>query len=461
MTKHHLALAALPFLLYATQPAAANVGAAVDAALKDEVAWQIVEGLTTEVGPRLAGSDAEAKARTWGAARLKALGFKNVRIDTFQIDGWERGVEQAEIVAPFPQKLTLAALGSSGATPAKGLVADVVAFNGMDELKAAPDSVVKGKIVFLSHRMGATQDGSSYGAFGPIRFQGPSLAASKGAAAVVIRSLGTDHHRGPHTGTTRWADGQKPIPAAALSVPDAEQLERVLARGKPVSLKLTLTPRFLGKRTSGNVIAEIPGRDPNAGVIVVGGHLDSWDLGTGAIDDAAGVAIMAASALAASKDSPPLRTIRVVWFGSEETGGGGDLDYIRRYGKEKHVLAGESDFGADRVWSFDTRVAQPDAPVFRELANTLLKLGVARGGNNADGGADIEDLGKAGVPIISLRQDGTRYFELHHTPDDTLDKVDPAQLRQNVAAWTAVLAIASNAPDWPEKGIIEESTPQK
>ncbi len=266
-----------------------------DAALKDEIAYDIVEGLTTEVGPRLAGTEAEARARAWGVVKLKALGFKNVHIETYQMPVWVRGEETAEVVSPFPQKMRLTALGNSGATPAGGLVAEIVYFPSFADLQTAPEGSLKGKIAFVSNAMVATQDGSTYGQFGAARFTGPNVAAQKGAAAIVIRSIGSDHGRGPHAGLTNFAEGVTPIPAAALSTSDADNLSRMVARGKPIKLRLVLTPRQTGTHESGNVIAEVPGSDAKAGIVLIGGHLDSWDLGTGAIDDGAGVAITAAA----------------------------------------------------------------------------------------------------------------------------------------------------------------------
>lgn len=418
-----------------------------DAALSDTVAWDITEGLTTEIGPRYAGSDAEARARDWAVTKLKALGFSNVRIETFEVPWWERGEASAEIVAPYPQPLVLTALGNSAATPAKGLKAEVIGFDSLDSLKAADPARVKGKIVFVTHRMVAAQDGSHYSPVGQIRRNGPSIASKLGAAAILIRSIGTDHHRVPHTGSQNWADGAQPIPALALSNPDADQLERVLKRGQPVTVALKVTAKAAGKRTSGNVIAEVPGRDPNAGIVLVGGHLDSWDQGTGAIDDAAGVAITTAAAKRILDAGQPLRTIRVVWFGSEEIGLFGGAAYREAHKGEKHHMLAESDFGADKVWRYQTSVAPAALPALKPLGTALAPLGIVLGGKNGDAsGSDISEIQKLGIPVIELGQDGTRYFDLHHTPDDTLDKVDPAQLRQNVAAWTALLSVTANDP---------------
>lgn len=444
-------VAALPLLALSVpaaapaQKLAAEAERLRDAALKDELAWDITEGLTTEVGPRLAGTEAEARARDWAVRRLKALGFSNVRVETFDMPVWVRGEERAEIVAPFPQRLVVTALGNSAATRSQGLQAQVIGFNSMADFEAASDAEVRGKIVFVSHAMAPTQDGSGYGYYGRARREGPSLASRKGAAAIVIRSIGTDYHRNPHTGVQNWAEGVAPIPAGALSIPDAEQLQRILKRGKPVTMRLTLTPRMIGVRQSGNVIAEVPGRDPKAGIVLVGGHLDSWDLGTGAFDDAAGVAITAAAAKRVMEAGRPLRTIRVVWFGAEEVGLFGGRDYLAKHGQEKHAVIAESDFGADRIWRFDSKVSQAAQPVVNQIARALFPLGIVKGSTTEASGSDIGPLSASGVPTFELQQDGTRYFDLHHTPDDTLDKIDPEQLRQNVAAWTAMLSIAANA----------------
>ncbi|HEX8261528.1 MAG TPA: M20/M25/M40 family metallo-hydrolase [Allosphingosinicella sp.] len=419
-----------------------------DAALaRDETAWDIVEGLTTEVGPRPAGTEAEARAREWAVRKLKSLGFANVHVEPYDMPVWVRGEERAEIVAPFPQKLAVTALGRSGATPPEGIAAQVIAFDSVAELESAPDSSVRGRIVFLSHGMTATQDGSQYGHFGPVRRLAPSIAARKGAAAIVIRSLGTDYHRNPHTGTQTVAEGVVPIPAGALSLPDADQLKRMLKRGRPVTMRLVLAPRELGTRPSGNVVAEVRGSDPKAGIILVGGHLDSWDLGTGAIDNAAGVAITAAAAKRIMEAGRPRRTIRIVWFGSEEVGGYGNKAYLAAHRDEKIVFVSESDFGADRIWRMEPGFATANAGLADRIAKLLEPLGIARGTQVASGGVDLGPWVTAGVAAVDLQQDGTRYFDYHHTPDDTLDKIDPEQLRQNVAAWTAMLSVVANAPE--------------
>lgn len=418
-----------------------------DAALKDDLAWEITEGLTTEVGPRLAGTQAEARARDWAVRKLTALGFSKVRSEAFQMQTWVRGAETLEVIAPFPQSLTIAALGNSGATPAKGIEAEIVYFPTLAALEAAPEGSLKGKIAFVSHAMTRTQDGSQYGAFGAARRGGPAIAARKGAAAILIRSIGTDNHRTPHTGVTNFPDGVAPIPAAALSIPDAEQLERIVKRGQPVKLRLTLTPRQIGTTESGNVIAEVPGSDPAAGIVVVACHLDSWDQGTGAIDNASGCGIVTAAAARIMAAGTPRRTIRILWAGAEEVGVFGGNAYFEAHQGERHALAAESDFGADRIWRVDFKLPDSAKAVGDRVATLLTPLGISRGRDPAGGGADVSALIAAGVAGIDLQQDGTRYFDVHHTPDDTLDKIDPVQLRQNVAAWTAMLAVVADAPE--------------
>ncbi|WNO52890.1 M28 family peptidase [Stakelama saccharophila] len=462
MTKRHLLAAAAAALALPAAAAQAQdrlppaltatidpkVAQLRDAALDDTLAYDITRGLTTEIGPRLAGTAAEARAREWAVKRLKALGFENVHIETYRMPVWVRGAETGEVVAPYMQPLRLTALGNSGATPAAGLTAPVVYFRSFADLVAAPQGSLTGKIAFVSNAMRPTQDGSGYGQYGMARFAGPNLAAKKGAAAIVIRSIGTDHSRAPHAGVTNFDEGVEPIPAAALSVADAENLARMVeSADDPVMLHLTLTPRRTGMHESGNVIAEVPGTDPDAGIVLIGGHLDSWDLGTGAIDDASGLAITTAAAKRILDAGGARRTIRVVWFGAEEVGGFGGEAYARAHGDDRHVVAAESDFGADRIWRVQTNLPDGAKAVGDRLARALAPLGIVRGDGVAGDGADIGPILRGGVAAVDLNQSGLRYFDWHHTPEDVLDRVDPEQLQQNVAAWTAMLAVIANAPE--------------
>lgn len=444
----------LPLLLIATLPSLANaqlsderIAELRDQALaEDEIAWDIAEGLSTEVGQRMAGTEAEARGRAWAVEHLREYGFSNPRIETYQMPTWVRGEEHARIVSPFPQSFHVTALGRSAATPREGITAEVVGFDSVAALQAAEPGSLDDRIAYVTHHMERTQDGSGYGFAGPARWIAPSLAAERGAIGIVIRSVGTDDHRNPHTGGTNWADGVEPIPAGALSNPDADNLDRMLSTGETITMNLVLTPRDLGQQESGNVLAEVPGSDPDAGMVVVACHLDSWDLGTGAIDDASGCGIVTAAAHRfLERGMRPRRSIRLLWAGAEEVGLFGARAYFEAHRQEFHALAAESDFGADRVWRVEFDLPDGAEEDAARLTRLLAPLGIPRGSSPATGGADISPLVADGTWVIDLQQDGTRYFDLHHTPDDTLDKVDPVQLRQNVAAWVTMLAVMANS----------------
>jgi Zn-dependent M28 family amino/carboxypeptidase len=419
-------------------------------ALKDNVAFEITEGLTTEIGPRLAGSDNDLKARDWMIAKFKALGFDKVWTEPVIYPKWVRRSEHAEIVAPFAQPLAVTALGYSAATAAGGLTAEIVSFESLDALKAATDASVHGKIVYIgTTRMQARVDGRDYGKGSSVRTRGPSLAAQKGAAAFLLRSVGSDDNRTPHTGVTAFADGVKPIPAAALSNPDADLLDTMLRRGKPVSIRLALDCGIEGEYTGANVIAEITGSRKPKEYFLTGGHLDSWDLGTGAIDDASGVAITTAAAhLIAQLPKRPQRSIRVVAFANEESGLFGGRSYAEKHHAEigNAVLGAESDAGADRIVKVTATVKPEARGAINQIAAALAPLGVEYDGKApGNGGSDLSAVHAVGMAGLSLHQDTTRYFEWHHTANDTLDKIDPTQLRQNVAVYAVAMYLAAEA----------------
>ena len=433
-----------------------------DEAMVGSRAWNIVESLTTEVGPRLAGSEAEARARAWAVEKLTSYGFENVRVETFAMDGWERGTEVAEIVAPFPQKLAITSLGNSVATTDSGVEAEVVLFETLAALQAADRDSLTGKIAYVGHGMQRTQDGSSYGHFVRLRSAGAVEAAKRGAVATLIRSIGTDSHRMPHTGNMSYAEGVTPIPIAALSNPDADQLERIAARGQTIRVKMTLTPNYTGVVESGNVIAEITGTDLSDEIVVIGGHLDSWDLGTGAVDDGAGVAItMEVLRQIKSRGLKPRRTIRLVLWGAEEVGLLGGYAYANAHEDElrKHVIGTESDFGAGRIWKIARSINKEAEPVADKIAELVEPLGIAPGSSDVrSSGPDLSPMNRMGFPGFRFVQDGSDYFDLHHTPDDTLDKIDPAAMDQNVAAYLVFVWLAANSEvsDW---GWSEEPLP--
>lgn len=443
-----VAMAAPPRDTLIPASALANGAQLRDRALQDKTAWQVVESLTTEVGPRLAGSEADARAVRWAETKFKALGYDKVWLQPVSFPKWERRSERAEVLGEHGQKLTLAALGGS---PGATVEAEVVRFGDLEALEAAPAGSLAGKIAFIDYRMARARDGSGYGIGSKVRGRGPSAAIRAGAAAFVMRSAGTDSHRNPHTGITRFDEGLTPIPSAALSAPDADQLARLIALGAPVRIRVALDCGWSGTADSFNVIGEITGSDRKLRdeVVVIGGHLDSWDLGTGAIDDGAGVAIsMAAGHLIGQlpKAQRPPRTIRVIAFSNEEQGLYGGKAYAAQYkpAVTQHQIVAESDFGAGRIYGFNTSAAPQAKAAAAQIAEALKPLGIEameKGG----AGPDVGAIAAEGAAWAWLGQDGTDYFDLHHTPDDTLDKIDPAALAQNAAAYAVFAYLAASA----------------
>jgi Peptidase family M28 len=425
----------------------ANASSLAQKALNDPAAFDFVESLTTEIGQRLAGTDAHRRAVAWAEARLRAAGFENVHSEPFALRAWIRGAESAEIVGSVPQHLAIATLGGSVATDANGIEAEIALFRTYDDLLAAALGSLNGKIAVVTQRMVRAQDGSGYGAANAIRRLGPSEAAKRGAVAYLLRSLGTDSHRLPHTGALNYQDDAPRIPAAALAIPDAEQLERLAALG-PVRIRLLLTPAVQENAPSWNVVGEVKGTERPDEIVLIGGHLDSWDLGTGATDDGAGIAIaFGAARLIAGLPQRPGRTIRVVLFGAEEMDfSGAAYAQAHEVETDKIVVAGEADFGARNVYS----VQLPSGAAGSDFGHALQRI-IAPLGANVDsrpalgGGDDVRKLQKVGVPVVSLRQDGLDYFDTHHTADDTLDKIDPKQLNQAVAVWAAFTYLVASS----------------
>ncbi|HET9326702.1 MAG TPA: M28 family peptidase [Candidatus Eisenbacteria bacterium] len=440
-----LALSAPWVLAAALSPAILERARTVrDRALDDDTAYECLRSLTTEVGPRLAGSPADARAVAWAVAKLKSLGFQNVRAEPVRVPRWIRGEARAEIVSPWPQSLTVAALGGSVATPPEGVEAEVVTVGSLEELAKMPRDRIAGRIVFFNRRMERTHDIAGYRAAVPIRSRGPSEAAKLGAVAALIRSVGTSNARFPHTGGTRNDPKGPRIAGLALSNPDADLLERQIASGQPVRMRVFNTSVMAESTMSANVIGEFPGRKWRKEIVLLAAHLDSWDLGTGAHDDGAGVAIVTAAARLVAQ-MKPARTLRVVLYANEENGTSGARAYARDHRAEidQHVLGLESDLGAFRVLSLHSKVPLERLQVAREFHAALEPMGIVWGGNEASAGADIDTLGGLGMPLMALETDAAPYFDLHHNANDTFDKVDPALLRQNVAAYAMVALMAA------------------
>lgn len=433
-----------------TESDLATARALRDGALKGTSAYAITQSLTSEIGHRMAGSENDAKGVAWAIAKFKELGYTKVYTQPVSFPVWERGFESAEILGASPQSLHIAALGGTIGTPDGGISGEVVHFDDLAALQAAKPDSLDGKIAYVGYRMQRAKDGSGYGSAVMARVAGASTAARAGAIAVLIRSIGTDQASNtPHTGVMHYDDKVKPIPAAALANADADALEQALATGEAVSVKLVLGSRTLkDEYTSANVIAEITGSEFPDEVVAIGGHLDSWDLGTGAIDDAAGIAItMAAGAMIGQLPSPPKRTIRVIAFANEEQGVFGGKEYGRTHADQvaQHIIGGESDFGSGKIWRFSTRVVDSAMPVIDQMYSVLEPMGIERGSNQGSGGADFSAMAALGMPVLGMEQDGSDYFDYHHTAADTLDKVDAHDLDFNVAAYASMVYLAAQA----------------
>jgi carboxypeptidase Q len=397
-------------------------------ALNSDLAWNLLASLTSEVGPRMGGTPADLKAVEWAVDKMQSLGFDRVWTEPVSFPRWVRNSESAEVLTPTAQKLAVTAL---------------------EALEAAADADVKGKVVFLSTRMPKTREGSGYGKTVVNRSRGPFVAAGKGASALLIRSVGTDSDRLPHTGMMSGSEPGKPVPSAAISNPDADNLMIMLTREVPVRVRLDLDVGFDGEATSYNVVGEFDGNEGLNRYVLLGAHLDSWDLGTGAVDDGAGVAIvLAAARLVADLPMRPRYNMRVVLYANEEQGVYGGKAYAAMHEVDliSHVIGAESDLGADRIYSFQTRVLPQAEPEIVLLARHLKSLDIERDTTElASGGADVGQMRKLGLPVIDLNQDASRYFDLHHTANDTLDKVNPDHLRQNLAAWVTLAFITANS----------------
>jgi hypothetical protein len=434
-------------------------------ALKDQRAYATLKDLTSKVGHRLAGSEGDRKAIAWALATLEAQGFANVRAEPVTVPRWTRGEARVELVGEPMVGFPALALGGSVGTGGKAIEAEVVAATTLAELKALPRERVAGRIVFLYEKMIETRDGMDYGPTVSIRGQGAIEAAKLGAVAVVIRAVGSEDEDRPHTGGMRYQDGVPRIPAFAIGSLSADRLLDRYARG-PLRLRVSSTAQCEGTAQSANVIGEITGRGAlergaREEFVVLGAHLDSWDVGTGAQDDGAGVAtVIEAARRIGELQERPRRTIRVVLFANEEFGLSGGKQYVLAHEAEldRHAGALEADLGAGRVFRFESKVKADEVPAAVRMADLLAPLGIPFRSNEAGGGADLGPLRDRGVPVFDLQHDASKYFEIHHTAADTIDRVDAKDLAFNVAAYATVAwalaeserRFAPHARIWPE-----------
>ena len=420
------------------------------AALNDEYAYRQLAHLTENIGPRQTGSPQATAAANYVAEELRKLGL-SVRLEPVTVAHWVRGAETAALVE-YPgmvpettQKIVLTALGGSSSTPPDGLTAEVVTVNTFEELTALGHDKVSGKIVFFNEpfdkqKAAAGYAFMSYGEAVRYRAAGAKAAADLGAIAALVRSVGNADYRLPHTGFSIPAG----IPAGAVTAEDADLIAHLCAQGK-VRMHLILASQKLADETSYNVIADLKGSEHPEQIVVASGHLDSWDLGTGAIDDGAGVVMAMESAEILQRlHLRPARTLRVIAWMDEETGGAGSKAYSAEYRNDfpNHVAAIESDSGAAHPLGFDVKIAPQDLNLLRPVQSVLMSIGATlMQPSSYAPGADIEAMSELGVPAFGVMQDGRTYFNYHHTAADTLDKVVPAELRENAAAM-AVLAYA-------------------
>ena len=427
--------------------------AVVAAGLRDRIAagsrasdW--VRELTDRAGPRLAGSPGDKAAVAVALETLEGLGFANVHAEKVVVPVWVRGPESGEITSPVSQPLALAALGESVGTPPAGIEAEVIGVRSFQELEARK-SAVPHKIVFFDVPMARTKDGSGYGKAVVYRSEGASRAAHFGAVAALVRSIGTDDNRLPHTGALEYAGGSPKIPSAALAIPDANLLARLLAGGKPVRVRIALGCGRRPDAESANVVGEIPGREAPDEIVVLGAHLDSWDLGRGAIDDGAGCGIVIEAARQiAALPARPRRTVRVVLFANEENGLAGGTAYAKAHAAEmpRHAAALEADSGTGRPLGLSWNAGPSAAPLLSQIGGILEGVEAGHLTPGGIGGVDVSPLILAGVPLVGLEQDESTYFDFHHTANDTFDKIVPADLDRAAAAAAVAAWCLADAP---------------
>lgn len=454
-----LALAAPSVLVSAP---VASSSAVIEEVMTNGRAYEIVAHLTDRIGPRLAGSPQAELAVRWTAEELREMGL-DVRLQPVTVPHWVRGLEHGWLPSHNNQKIVLTALGGSVATPASGIDAEVVSVRSWEELEALGDSV-RGKIVLYNLPMSRekVQNRQAFEAYSEaviFRGRGASRAAAQGAVAALVRSVTTESLRTPHTGALRYDPEQPKIPAAAVTLEDADLIQRLLDGGERVTMHLVLTPRMLPDVESANVIAELRGSELPEEVVLVGGHLDSWDLATGAIDNASGVA-MSMETMRAIRvlGLRPRRTIRMVLFMNEENGLSGARAYEAsvRENLDSHFAVVESDAGAAEPIGFVTTLTEEQIQVFRALTPAIEELGARMFVHSESTGADTSPLTRKGVPGFGVIPDPLHYFDYHHTDADTFDKIDRAGLTRSAAAVAGLVWSLANTDQPVPRGAVAE-----
>jgi peptidase M28-like protein len=419
----------------------------IDAALADQGGMEKLSYLCDRIGNRLSGSPSLDKAIAWAAAQMRTDGLVNVTTPRVKVPHWVRGNESASLVEPVNKPLTMLGLGGSVATPKKGITADVVPVASFEELEKKGRAGIEGKIVLFNVPY------ESYGRTVVYRTAGPSRAARLGAVAALVRSITPVSIQSPHTGALEYMEGTPKIPAAAVTIEDALMIQRLVDAGNTVSVHLEMEARTLPDADSANVIGEIPGSEKPWETVVIGGHIDSWDVGAGAQDDGTGIiTALEAAHLIQKLGLRPRRTIRVVFWTNEENGGAGGVAYREWVGEasaRNHVAAIEMDGGAEKPTGFGVSTpgdSQAALNRVREIGKLLDRIdagSIQPGG----GGADIAPLLRDGVPSLAVRTVGTRYFDWHHTRADTVDKVKLEDLRANIAAMAVMAYVLADMPE--------------
>jgi carboxypeptidase Q len=414
----------------------------IEEATRDQFAWNRLAVLTDTIGHRLSGSPQLDRAIAWAVSEMKRDGLENVHTERVMVPKWVRGTESAEIIAPSHHTLAMLGLGGSVGTPKDGIEAPVVIVHGFEELEAHA-SELAGRIVLLNVAFTNYPETSRY------RRAGASRAARHGAVAVLVRSIGPDGFRLPHTGSLDYATGAPRIPAGAVSSEDADLIERMAARRDKVVVRLKMEAHTEADVESANVVGELRGRELPDEIVVVGGHLDSWDVGAGATDDGGGcVAAMDALRVMKKLGLRPRRTVRVVLWTNEENGTRGGTAYrdLHRAELSRHLALIESDNGVFRPLGFGVAGGDRARRTVAAIATLLAPIGASEVVSGGDGADIAPSAREAHIPALSLEVDGSKYFTIHHTQADTIDKIDPGEMSKCAAALSVMAYVLADAP---------------